>query len=82
MLGCREKLREGEDGTRPLSGYSFIVKESWGRTSAITYQGVSEDCVVFDKATRRVERDAVFFFLQTTGPISGLLVGVPGVSSA
>jgi hypothetical protein len=31
-FGAVRELRKGEEGTRTLSGYSFIVKESMGRT--------------------------------------------------
>jgi hypothetical protein len=45
-FGAMRELREGEDGTRTLLGYNFIVKEREGRSLAITpIQGVTEGCV-------------------------------------
>ncbi len=42
-FGDFRELRVGEDGTRTPLGYSITVKESGGRTLAITlYQGVTE----------------------------------------
>ncbi len=41
------ELREGEDCTRTLLGYNFIVKDREGRALTITtIHGVTEECVV------------------------------------
>jgi hypothetical protein len=45
-FGAVRELREGEVGTRTRIGYSFIVRETGGRTLEITpRQGITEKCL-------------------------------------
>ena len=62
-FGAMRALCKGEVGTRALIGYSFIVRETWGRTGQEDEGGVkgSRTSVVFVQATRRVEKEEEFF---------------------
>jgi len=56
-------LCKGEVGTRTRIGYSFIVRETSGRTGQEDEGGVkgSRTSVVFVQATRLVEKEEEFF---------------------